>query len=95
MKNGKAIMVALKFIQIFTISMSQILIDLKKGLGEKVLVQVLFFICLDGKGKIKSIMLFIKYLKVCKSKDYTIFFVFLRKYQNCPAPEEQVNEKPQ
>lgn len=87
-KIGKTIKIALKFTRVFTISMPQILIDMKKVLGKKVLFEVLFFFCLDGKGKIKRIMLFIKCFKVYKCKRLEFFFVFSRKYQNCPAPEE-------
>lgn len=61
-------MIALKFTQIFTISMPQILIDMK-GFGEKNSSSgFVHFFCLDGKGKIKQIMLFIKCLKICKCK---------------------------
>lgn len=60
-------MITQKFTQIFTMLMSQILAHMKKSSGEKVLVPVLFFLCLDGKGKIKRII-FIKCLKDCKCK---------------------------
>lgn len=72
-------MIAQKFTQIFTMLMSQILADMKKGLEEKVIVQVLFFLCLDGKGKMKRIMFFIKCLKDCKCKRLqNIFLSFQR-----------------
>lgn len=69
-------MIALKFTQIFTISMPQIL---HEGLWRKNSSSgFVHFFCLDGKGKIKQIMLFIKCLKICKCKRLHKAFFLLK-----------------